>query len=169
MSNIKKISFEKYKEIISLYSNWKNLNKSIKNEYSRGINFHEVFSEFIVCYVNDYYHSLGSGSEDAYTNDKKFKVQIKGSSNFDSDLTSFGPTSEFDILEFARLNQENDKLYLYKIPIDDLYDIKVNSNETFKEQQQNGRRPRFSIIEKYIKKYNLRHYAIVDMITGSIS
>ena len=146
MSNIKKISFEKYKEIISLYSNWKNLNKSIKNEYSRGIS-----------------------SEDAYTNDKKFKVQIKGSSNFDSDLTSFGPTSEFDILEFARLNQENDKLYLYKIPIDDLYNIKVNSNETFKEQQQNGRRPRFSIIEKYIKKYNLRHYAIVDMITGSIS
>ena len=155
MSDIKKISFEKYKEIISLYPNWKNLNKAIKKEYSRGINFHEVFSEYIVCYVNNYYHSLGSGSEDAYTDDKKFKVQIKGSSNFDSDLTSF--------------NQENDKLYLYKIPIDDLYNIKVNSDETFKEQQQSGRRPRFSIIEKYIKRYNLEHYIVVDMITGSIS
>jgi type-2 restriction enzyme bsp6I len=96
----------------------------------------------------------------------KKKVQVKASSNFNSDLTSFGPTSEFDILEFARLNQEENKLYLYKIPIDNLYDINVNSNETFKEQQQSGRRPRFSIIEKYIKEYNLKHYAVVDMITG---
>lgn len=166
MSDIKKITDVEYKMVISLYPIWKELNSSIKNIYSRGVNFHEVFSEFIVCYINDYYHSLGSGSEDAYTSDMKKKVQVKASSNFNSDLTSFGPTSEFDILEFARLNQEENKLYLYKIPIDNLYDINVNSNETFKEQQQSGRRPRFSIIEKYIKEYNLKHYAVVDMITG---
>lgn len=163
---MKKISKKEYEEIIELYPLWKELNKRIKILYARGINFHEVFSEFIVCYINDYYHSLGQGSEDAFTNDMK-KVQIKGTSNFNSDLTSFGPYSEFEILEFARLNQENDFLYLYRIPIDNLYTIKVNKFQTFKQQQEENRRPRFSIISSFIEKLNLKPYAIINMISGN--
>ena len=126
-----------------------------------------MFSEFIVCYVNDYYHSIGKGSEDAYTNNM-IKVQIKGTSNYNNDLTSFGPTSEFNILEFARLDQDNDNLYLYKIPIDNLYNVHVNKTETFKQQQLAGRRPRFSVISAYIERYDLCPYAVVDMNTGEI-
>lgn len=163
---MEKITKQTYNEIISLYPLWKELNKRIKQLYPRGVNFHEVFSEFIVCYVNDYYHSLGVGSEDAFTNDN-IKVQIKGTSNFNSDLTSFGPTSEFEILEFARLDQTENNLYLYKIPIDDLYNVHVNKLQTFKQQQQLGRRPRFSIISNFIEPYKLRPYAIVDMRTGN--
>ncbi|CRH60255.1 Bsp6I family type II restriction endonuclease [Parvimonas parva] len=166
---MKKITETEYKKIISQYPLWKNLNNNIKSLYSRGVNFHEVFSEFIVCYVNNYYHSLGAGSEDAFTENMDLKVQIKGSSNFNSDLTSFGPTSEFDILEFARLDQDEDKLYLYRIPIDELYDVHVNKKQTFKQQQLEGRRPRFSIISNYIEKYNLNPYAVVDMISGNYS
>ncbi len=112
---------------------------------------------------------MGAGSEDAFTENMDLKVQIKGSSNFNSDLTSFGPTSEFDILEFARLDQDEDKLYLYRIPIDELYDVHVNKKQTFKQQQLEGRRPRFSIISNYIEKYNLNPYAVVDMISGNYS
>lgn len=162
---MEKITKQKYDEIILLYPKWKDLNKRIKLLYPRGVNFHEVFSEFIVCYVNDYYHSLGAGSEDAFTNDK-IKVQIKGTSNYDSDLTSFGPTSEFEILEFARLDQTTDHLYLYRIPINELYNIKVNKKQTFKEQQKAGRRPRFSIITNFIEPYKLKPYKKVNMITG---
>lgn len=162
---MEKITKNKYDEIISLYPLWKELNKRIKLLYPRGVNFHEVFSEFIVCYVNDYYHSLGAGSEDAFTNDN-VKVQIKGTSNYNSDLTSFGPTREFEILEFARLDQNDDYLYLYKIPINDLYNVRVNKAQTFKEQQQLGRRPRFSIISNFIEPYELNPYAKVNMKTG---
>lgn len=162
---MRKISQQEYEEIIKLYPLWKELNQRIKQLYPRGVNFHEVFSEFIVCYVNDYYHSLGGGSEDAFTNDM-IKVQIKGTSNFSSDLTSFGPTSEFEILEFARLDQNRDYLFLYRIPIDDLYDLPVNRLQTFKEQQEANRRPRFSIISNFIERYSLQHYAVVNMRTG---
>lgn len=156
-----------FKKMLHLYPLWKELNSGIKEVYSRGVNFHEAFSEYIVCYVNGYTHSLGGGSEDAFTSNGE-KVQIKGSSNFDTDLTSFGPTSEFEILEFARLDQSEDKLYLYRIPIDELYDIKVNKTETFREQQQNKRRPRFSIIKNYILADNISCYAIVNLKTGKI-
>ena len=165
---MKKISIEEYKEVINLYPIWKELNSRIKQLYPRGVNFHELFSEFIVCYHNDYYHSLGAGSEDALTNNSE-KVQIKGTSNFNSDLTSFGPKSEFSILEFARLDQDKNLLFLYRIPICDLNKVYVNKNETFKDQQLLNRRPRFSIIDKFINKYDLKHYAVVDMISGKIS
>lgn len=152
----------KYLKIISLYHHWKELNRQIKELYTRGINFHEVFSEIIVCYVNDCYHSIGEGSEDAFTKDN-LKVQIKSTSNFNSDLTSFGPNSKFDILEFARLDQDSDYLYLYKIPIKKLNKINVNKNQTFKQQQEENRRPRFSIINTFIKPYNIQPYAKIDM------
>ncbi|WP_392445571.1 hypothetical protein ACF3OF_00615 [Sneathia vaginalis] len=162
-----KINKEKFNEIISLYPIWKELNERIKALYPRGVNFHEAFSEIIVCYVNDYFHSIKAGSEDALTNDM-LKVQIKGTSNFDSDLTSFGPNSEFEILEFARLNQFYDRLYLYRIPINNLYNIQVNCNQTFKDQQLEHRRPRLSIITNYINKFSIEPYAVVDMLNGEI-
>ena len=91
---------------------------------------------------------------------------MKATSNFETDLTSFGPKSEFDILHFARLNRETDELYLYDIPLDTLYDVKVSKNKTFKDKQNSGQRPRFSIIDKYLKES--KPYAIVNMINGDI-
>lgn len=167
MSNITKVTYEDFLESIRLYFLWKDLNKSIKSFYSRGVNIHEAITERIVCYVNDYKHSLGGGSEDAFTKDGR-KVQIKATSNYNSDLTSFGPTSQFDILHFVRLDQETDKMYLYDIKIDDLYTIKVNRSETFKDQQLSGKRPRLSVIEKFIKANSEEAYAIVDLKTKKI-
>ncbi|MDQ0567493.1 Bsp6I family type II restriction endonuclease [Mycoplasma yeatsii] len=162
---LKTITKEKYDEIISLYPLWKELNKKIKISYTRGVNFHEIFSEFIVCHINDYQISHNEGSEDAISKEG-LKIQIKSSSNYNTDLTSFGPRSEFDILEFARLNQQNDLLYLYKIPIQNLKNIEVKQGQTFAQQQEEKRRPRFSIISKIIEKENLKPYAKVNMITG---
>ena len=59
-------------------------------------------------------------------------------------------------------------MYLYDIPVENLKKVKVNSKETYEEQQLQGRRPRFSIIDKYINVYNIEPYAIVDLNTEEI-
>lgn len=163
-----KITEERFKKVINLYFNWKELNSGIKEDYSRGVNLPEAITEPICCYVNGFRLSLGEGSEDAVVPETGEQVQIKASSNFDRDLTSFGPQSKFDLLHFVRLNQSEDKMYLYDIPINDLKKVKVNSFETYEEQQAQGRRPRFSIIDKYIKTYDIKEYAIVDLKTKKI-
>lgn len=108
-----------------------------------------------------------SGSEDAITQDGK-KVQIKATSNFNTDLTSFGPRSEFEILEFLRLNKDEDIFYCYRIDTNELNEIYINSNETFKMKQNLGQRPRFSIIDKIIKLKNYNYYATINMNTGEV-
>lgn len=165
---ISKITEERYKKVIGLYFNWKALNAGIKEDFPRGINLPEAITEPICCYVNGFMHSIGEGSEDAVNTRTNAKVQIKATSNFWSDLTSFGPQSEFDELHFVRLDQESDKMYLYYIPVDELANVQVNAGETFADQQGQGRRPRFSIINKYILPDNIKEYAIVDLNTGEI-
>ena len=163
-----KITEERFKKVISLYFNWKALNTGIKEDYSRGVNLPEAITEPICCYVNNFNLSLGEGSEDAVVPETGELVQIKATSNFNSDLTSFGPNSKFNLLHFVRLNQAEDKMYLYDIPVADLKKVKVNKTETYEEQQAQLRRPRFSIIDKYIKPYKIEAYAVVDLKTLEI-
>ena len=167
MANIE-ITEDRFKKVIGLYFNWKELNGGIKEDYTRGVNLPEALTEPICCYVNGYLLSLGEGSEDAVVPSNGQLVQIKASSNFDRDLTSFGPQSRFNLLHFVRLNQLEDRMYLYDIPVENLKQVKVNANETYEEQQSQGRRPRFSIIDKYIKAYGIEPYAIVDLRTEEI-
>lgn len=163
-----KITKELFEEILEVYQLWKELDFRLRKVSSRGVNIHEGISEVIVCYVNGFEHSVGAGSEDAFT-DSGEKVQIKATSNYNGDLTSFGPTSEFDLLHFARLDKLADVFYLYDIPLEDLNNTYVNIKQTFKEQQLQGRRPRFSIISKFIEPKKLEYYASVDLRTGKIT
>lgn len=163
--NIKK---EENNKVFKIYFLWKELNTLAKEIYPRGINLHESITENLCCIINGYkLHASEGGSEDAITKDNK-KVQIKGTSNFNDDLTSFGPRSEFDILEFLRLDQKEDKFYCYRINLEELRKIKVNETETFHDKQLTGQRPRFSIIKKIIKTKQYKEYAIIDMKTGEV-
>lgn len=174
------ISEELFFKVLDLYKLWKELNLGFKSiskyqfkgsiveKSGRGVNMHETISEVVCCYVNDFSY-LTIGSEDAVDPKNNKLIQVKATSNWSKDLTSFGPTSEFDELHFLRLKEDmNDYFYLYRIPIDNLHNIKMNKNETFKEQQQRGVRPRFSIIKNYINKYNIKPYAKVNLNTGEI-
>lgn len=157
------IDYDLFLEAVSLYWKWKELNSSIKNFYSRGVNLHEMITEFICCYTNGFLSSLGGGSEDAIDPKTNKLIQVKGTSNWDSDLTSFGPESKFDSLHFVRLNQDEDKMYLYDIPVDKLDEVMVNKNDSVKDFKISGKRPRFSIIKQYIIPNNLQPYAVVDL------
>ena len=153
-----------FDDIVDVYFLWKKLNVLIKKVYTRGINLPEYITEGCVCYVNGYELTASEhGSEDAFDIKTNHKIQVKGTSNFNNDLSSFGPRSVFDELHFARLNLNEDKIYLYKIDIQNLYNVKVNSNQTFKQQQEQGRRPRFSLLNTFIIPNNIKEYCIVDL------
>ena len=157
---------EENKHVFDIYFKWKELNRLIKQNYTRGVNLHEYITETLCCILNGYTLHAGTGnSEDAITSNGK-KVQVKATSNFNKDLTSFGPKSEFDILEFLRLDEEQDLMYCYRIGLENLEDIMVNENETFKQMKLTGKRPRFSIIKNIIIKKGCEPYARIDLKKG---
>lgn len=158
-----KIDDNFFNKAVDLYWKWKELNFELKEFYTRGVNLHEGITEIICCYANDFELSIGGGSEDAINPQTKDLIQVKGSSNWNSDLTSFGPDSQFDKLHFVRLDASEDKMYLYDIPVDDLDDIMVNKNESVLDFKEAGKRPRFSIIEKCIEADEIEAYAVVDL------
>ena len=153
-----------FNTIIKVYYLWKHLNIIIKQVYTRGINLPEYITEGLVCYVNGFELTASEGSSaDAIDIKTNHKIQVKGTSNFDDDLSSFGPKSKFDELHFARLDIVNDKVYLYQIDSATLYNIKMNKKQTFNEQQEQGRRPHFSILNTFIIPQNIKEYCIVDL------
>jgi len=159
-----KIDKSRFNDAIKAYFLWKELNALIKNSHTRGINLHEAISEPLVCKAKGYLLNKGSGG-DAYDVERDRVIEIKGSSNFDKDTTSFSPSEEFDELHFVRLDQREDKFYLYDLGInsESLKKVKVNKTQTLEDQQQQGRRPRFSIIKMIIEENGIEPYAEVDM------
>ncbi|MDO4589185.1 Bsp6I family type II restriction endonuclease [Clostridium thermobutyricum] len=163
--NVDRNLFEK---ILDLYWKWKELNFELKKIYPRGVNLHEGITEIVCCYVNNFELSLGGGSEDAYDPRTGKLVQVKGTSNWNSDLTSFGPDSIFNALHFVRLDANEDIMYLYDIPTENLDDIYVNSFNTVRDFKNAGKRPRFSIIKECIEPYGLEPYARVIIASKEI-
>ena len=90
------------------------------------------------------------------------RIQIKASS-VGSDLTSFGPKSEWDELFFLDFSQGNGVFKVYEIKPEWVYGHNVSKTQTFKEQQDQGRRPRFSIIDNIIKPKDLKPIKILKL------
>lgn len=150
-------------DVCDSYFKWKDLNNSIKNYVSRGINFPETISEPMGCYALGLLWNKGSGG-DSVSKDGK-KIEMKATSNFDVDLSSFGPKTSFDNLVFLRLDYDNNLLYVYDLQMnsEDLKLLPVNSTQTIGDQQAQGRRPHISIIEAIIKPRNLQPTVIFNI------
>ena len=150
------------------YSKWKSLNNSLKSFCSRGINMPDAVSEPMGCYCLDILWNKGSAG-DARTRDGK-KVEFKATSNFDSDLTSFGPKCDFDDLVFLRFDLENDLLYVYDTGLNasDVEKLPVNNTETVLDQQRQKRRPHIRLIETLIEARHLTPTCIFDIISKEI-
>ncbi len=113
-----------------------------------------VFDSWRVNNVSEIEHS----SFDCYNPKNKSRVQIKATSVKD-DLTSFGPRSIWDELIFMDFypNEKHDGNFsIYKIPNDEVYNFKMNKDETFKDQQKRGVRPRFHVKKGLIKPLKLK-------------
>lgn len=155
-------------ETCDAYFKWKDLNTYVKSLVSRGINMPDAISEPMGCYCLDLLWNKASGG-DAETRDGK-KVEFKASSNYDSDLSSFGPVCEFDDLVFLRFNLDTNMLYVYDTGVNsnELKKIRISSRGTVEDYQRQGRRPHFSIIDLIINAKGLEPTVVFNIRRGTI-
>jgi len=159
---------EKDRELLKkLYFDWKKLNDDIKKISTRGINLPEAISENAFCLFFESCFRVvrlqkGKCSYDCIDTSTGKRIQIKASS-VGSDLTSFGPRSEWDELYFLDFSKGDGTFSAYKIEKALIYSQKVNKTQTFEDQQKQDRRPRFSIINEIIKPNNLKPVKICKL------
>jgi len=137
-----------------LWDSWNNLRVGLKNYYSRGPNLSEGLSESAFCLYSNSLKIIDiqggcDSSADTYNLQTMEAEQIKATS-IESDLTSFGPTSKWDklyFLDFYNNGNLNGSFDCYQIDTHLIYNTVVNQgkNETFVDQQNQGRRPRLSL------------------------
>lgn len=86
-------------------------------------------------------------------------------SNFNSDLSSFGPQTVFDDIFLLRYDLSNDLLYIYDLHVnsDELGKYHANSYETIQDQKDQGRRPHVSLITLFVNNYNLQPDIVFDI------
>jgi hypothetical protein len=150
-----------------LFDMWKKLKLGMREYKSREPNFPEGLSEVAFCIFSKSkrFISLPRGginsSFDTFNLNTGRAEQIKACS-VGSDLTSFGPNSRWDdlyFLDFYNKGKLDGTFNVYKIPSDLIYSMKVNKDQTMKEQQADGKRPRFSITDKIIVKHKINPIA----------
>lgn len=145
------------------YHNWKELNRLMsENLGSRKVNLPEGISENIACYALNLTRNMDS-TGDARDSEGNL-IEIKATSNFDDDLSSFSPKTKFDRLIFVRLNLNNDQAYIYDLYLNgtEFQSLKVNKTETVGDHQRAGRRPRLSLIQ-YINEKNIKEITVIDL------
>ena len=130
----------------------------------RRINIPELLSEAIFCYhfkggrLNKTKNVKINSSFDCVTLSPTKRIQVK-SCSVSYDLTSFGPKSVWDELYFIHFypNGKYDGAYkIFKIDNNLIYNHKVNVNQTMRDQQKQGKRPRFGIMKELIEPLNLK-------------
>jgi hypothetical protein len=151
------------KYLLKIYNLWRSLSELTSEAESRTINIPEVLSEGLIALEFDAPRllSLASGANssfDCYSIDTEERIQVKACSVI-PDLTSFGPRSVWDRLyfcDFYRNGEWDGQVDIYEIPNELIYVQKVNRNQTFRDQQNQNRRPRFSIYKEIIDKHKLK-------------
>ena len=148
----------------SIYKKWVQLSDLIQENGGRRINIPELLSEAIFCYhfkggrLNKTKNGKINSSFDCVTLSPTKRIQVK-SCSVSYDLTSFGPKSVWDELYFVHFypNGKYDGAYkIFKIDNNLIYNHKVNVNQTMRDQQKQGKRPRFGIMKELIEPLNLK-------------
>jgi hypothetical protein len=156
-------------ELLKNYNNtqilYNNINKSISKKKIRNDNFPSHVSENIAKFAIYKKYKImpnwDTESGDLEINLINFnkKLEIKAFSS--NGPTSFGPTEAWDIIYFVDAKNYKNLLFkIYEIKLKNtsqiFQNIKVNKNETFKDQADKKRRPRISfnkIKEQIHSKY----------------
>ena len=156
-----------------IFRDWLLINKKLKSLGGRNLNVPDVFSEALFCIAYNAVRTNNTAySYDCVMRETGEGVQVKSASIAD-DLTSFGPRSTWDLLYFADFAPNgivDGIVKFYRINDEYVYNIVVNAKkgETFIDQQNDGRRPRFSIKGKIITPYGIKPEKTFNLITGEI-
>jgi hypothetical protein len=147
-----------------LYSHWSTLRTELKKAKARGPNFPEGISEVAFAIVFNSPRVLSvkgtSGSFDNYDIKNHKRIQVKATS-VKTDLSSFGPKSKWDVLyflDFYRDGKFDGKFDAYIIPnkLVPIQIVKKKTNQTFKDYQKLGKRPRFSVKRNIIRPLKIK-------------
>lgn len=107
-----------------------------------------------------YTQKLVNSSLDTYKIETEECEQLKSSIGFGP--SSFGPKSIQDKLYFMHFYNNGNidgSFDIYEIPNDLLYSTYVNETQTFRQQQEQKRRPHLSLMEKVIYPNNIQPLA----------
>lgn len=163
-----KFDKEDYRHLQEIFSDWQNINKKLKPLGGRNLNVPDVFSEALFCIFFNAIRTNGDAhSYDCVSLETHAGIQIK-SASIKYDCTSFGPTSTWDELyyvDFAPNGKVDGKVVFYKIDVD-FSNLILNEKkgETFKDQQLQGRRPRFSIKRQLIEAYGIKPVLSINLL-----
>lgn len=163
-----KFDHEDYEKLQEIFSDWQEINKKLKPLGGRNLNVPDVFSEALFCIFFNAVRTNGEAhSYDCVSLETHAGIQIK-SGSIEEDCSSFGPTSTWDeiyYVDFAPNGHVDGKVYFYKIDIDfSSLVLNAKKGETFRDQQLQGRRPRFSIKRQIIKAYGLKPILKIDLL-----
>lgn len=148
--------------LAKIYNLWRQLSEHLIAQKGRAINIPEALSEGAFCLEMNCYRFIerlngAVTSFDAYDPVSHNRIQVKACA-VTNDLTSFGPNSVWDKIYFCDFYRDGNwdgTFDIYLIPNEFIYNHKVNRNQTMKDQQEQGRRPRFSIKKEIIFKQNI--------------
>jgi len=151
-------------ELSRIYHSWVQLSNMIESRGGRRINIPELLSEAIFSYnfnAGRFKKSIRGNFNASFdclkTDPITSRVQVKACS-VEYDLTSFGPNSVWDELYFVHFLPDNNydgEYRIYKIDNNLIYNHKVNKDQTMRDQQKQGRRPRFGILKEIIIPNNI--------------
>jgi hypothetical protein len=160
-------SKQDYDGMIEFLFDIKKYNTFLNNLGGRKINVPDIVSEGIYCYLFHCARTNNSArSYDAVDIRTREGIQIKSASIY-KDCTSFGLASTWDKLIFIDFHEFIDsftnKVYFYHIR-HNVHKLILNKskNETFADQQKQGRRPRLSI-RNIINENNLKPIKIIEI------
>jgi hypothetical protein len=153
---------EDRQRLYKIYRNWRNLCTDLTDIKSRSVNLPEGLSEGSFCLETGSVRLSGSinganTSFDCFNFKGNKRIQVKACSVL-PDLTSFGPRSIWDeiyFMDFYKEGRWDGTFDIYKIENNLIYNHKVNASQTLKEQQTQGKRPRFSIYKSIIQESSL--------------
>lgn len=166
-----KFDREDFVKIMNTFVLWTEINDLTKSLNARGINIPEIISEGIYCYsfnaIRTNGSASGAGSYDAVSLDTGRGIQIK-SSSIEFDCTSFGPDSKWDdliFMDFCPNGKIDGHVDIYLIEQDfSKMVLDAKKNETFEDQQKQGRRPRFSIKKSIIIPNKLKPIRRINLL-----
>jgi hypothetical protein len=149
--------------LFDLYKQWIDLSEKLTQIYGRRINLPEGLSEGAFALEMNCPRLINNipganSSFDCYDIINSKRIQVKACSVL-PDLTSFGPKSKWDELyfcDFYRDGEWDGKFDIYLIENELIYSMEVSAGMTVRDQQAQGRRPRFSIYNQIIKPYGLK-------------
>lgn len=140
-------------EIQDFYWAWRDYTLYVEKYGGRRCNAPEKLTESIAALAMSEYK--GWDVEDSETGDLFANgdvVEVKASGCDGADCSSFGPTEYFSDLVFVKINPHTDKAFVFHCGLnsDTIRDVQVSRTQTFGEQADQGRRPRFSIEKKIL-------------------